>query len=102
MFGSAKNGTPPAVNRPLASDVARIESNLTQIIVRSPSSDGLAVFVNGQPVPTGDVESLTVEIIAPDETGQNGTVTAVLRVTRPRQPEDERKKPRRCSPARWR
>ncbi len=78
MFGSAKNGAAPAVNRPLASEVARIESTLTQVIVSSPSSDGLTVFVNGQPVPVGDVESLTVEIIAPDAAGQNGAVTAVL------------------------
>ncbi len=78
MFGSANSTSPPAANRPAAADVARIETNLTQIIVSSPSSDGLAVFVNGQPVPPGDVESLTVEIIAPDASGQNGAVTAVL------------------------
>ena len=77
MFGSS-NGTPAASNRPAAASVARLESNLTQIIVSGPSSDGLHVFLNGQPVMTGEVESLTVEIIAPDQNGQNGSVTAVL------------------------
>ena len=78
MFGNANGTPPPANNRPPAADVARIASPLTQVIVSGPSSDGLSVFVNGQPVPTGDIESLTVEIIAPNAQGQNGSVTAVL------------------------
>ncbi len=79
MFNSNANGTPPVnPNRPLASDVARLESSLTQIIVSSASSDGIAVFLNGQPLAIGDVESLSIEIVAPDDAGQNGTVAAVL------------------------
>ena len=78
MFGS-KNGTPAAPsNRPTAESVARLESALTQVIISSRSSDGLHVFLSGQPVQTGDVESLSIEIIAPDANGQNGSVAAVL------------------------
>lgn len=77
MFGSS-NGTPAASNLPAAAEVARMQSRLTQIIVSGPSSADLFVFVNGQPVPTGDVESLSVEIIAPDANGRNGSVTAIL------------------------
>ena len=78
MFGNSNGTPPPASNRPPASEVARIEGALTHIIVSSPSSDGLHVFVNGQPIPTGEVESLTLEIIAPDTNNQNGSVSAVL------------------------
>lgn len=79
MFNSSVNGTPPTPsNRPPASDVARLESSLTQIIVSSASSDGIAVFLNGQPVAAGDVESLSIEVIAPDNANQGGTVAAVL------------------------
>ena len=78
MFGSNNSTPAPAQNRPSAADVARMESNLIQVIVSGQSSVGLAVFLNGQPVPTGDVESLTIEIIAPDANNQAGSVTAVL------------------------
>lgn len=77
MFG--QNNTPAAVPAlPAAVEVARLGSSLTQIIVSGPSSADLFVFLNGQPVPTGEVESLSVEIIAPDQSGRNGTVAAVL------------------------
>ncbi len=79
MFGSSNGGTPVAASSlPAAAEVARIQGRLTQIIVSGPSSADLYVFLNGQPVPTGDVESLSVEIIAPDVSGQNGSVTAIL------------------------
>ena len=79
MFGSSNGGTPAdSANLPAASEVARLQSSLTQIIVSGPSSADLFVFLNGQPVPTGEVESLSVEIIAPDANGQNGSVTAIL------------------------
>ncbi|MGI4789662.1 MAG: hypothetical protein ACRYFS_12515 [Janthinobacterium lividum] len=79
MFGNS-NGTPAAAasNLPSAAEVAKLQSSLTQIIVSGQSSADLFVFLNGQPVPTGNVESLTVEIIAPDANGQNGSVTAIL------------------------
>lgn len=77
MFGH--NNIPPATpSLPAASEVARLGSSLTQIIVSGPSSADLFVFLNGTPIPTGEVESLSVEIIAPDAGGQNGSVAAVL------------------------
>ena len=78
MFGNSNGTPPPASNLPSAAEVAKLQSRLTQIIVSGPSSADLFVFVNGQPVPTGEVESLSVEIIAPDAGGQNGSVTAIL------------------------
>ena len=78
MFGSSNGAPAPAPNRPAAGEVARLESNLAQVIVSGPSSDGLHVFLNGASVATGDVDSLTLEIIAPDANGQNGSVSAVL------------------------
>ena len=75
---SGSNGATPNPNRPAASDVARIENTLTHVIVSSESSDGIAVFLNGQPVPTGSVESLSIEIIAPTDADPNGTVAAIL------------------------
>ncbi len=78
MFGQSNNTPAAAPNLPTASEVARLQSGLTQIIVSGPSSADLFVFLNGQPVPTGEVESLSVEIIAPGQNGQNGSVAAVL------------------------
>ncbi len=78
MFGMTNKPLPPVSSRPVAGDVARIEGSLTHVIVSGPSSDGLHVFVGGQPVPAGEVESLTLEIIAPDAQGCNGSVSGVL------------------------
>ena len=78
MFGQTNNSVPTVPALPAAAEVARLGSSLTQIIVSGPSSADLFVFLNGQPIPTGEVESLSVEIIAPDQNGQNGTVAAVL------------------------
>ena len=92
MFGQS-NGTPSAPTLPAAAEVAKLQSSLTQIIVSGPSSADLFVFLNGQPVPTGDVESLSVEIIAPDAGGRNGSVTAILSryVTSPTDPRPARR-----------
>ena len=78
MFGQSNNTPAAPSNLPAASEVARLGSSLTQVIVSGPSSADLFVFLNGTPVPTGEVESLSVEIIAPDAGGQNGSVAAVL------------------------
>jgi hypothetical protein len=78
MFGNSNETPAAASNLPSAAEVAKLQSSLTQIIVSGPSSADLFVFLNGQPVPTGEVESLSVEIIAPDASGQNGSVAAIL------------------------
>ena len=77
MFGHNNAPAAPS-NLPPASEVARLQSGLTQIIVSGPSSADLFVFLNGQPVPTGEVESLSVEIIAPSQNDPSGSVAAVL------------------------
>lgn len=79
MFGST-NGTANQPNpaRPAASDVARIEGTLTQIIVTGDTSIDLALFVNGEAYPEGDVESLTIDITAPASESDQGAVTAIL------------------------
>ncbi len=79
MFGSNTNGaSAPAPNRPPAGNVARLESRLTQVVVSGPSSADLYLFLDGKPVPTGEVESLSIEIVAPDANGRGGIVSAVL------------------------
>ena len=78
MFGSSTNGAVPHSNRPSAADVARIGTNLTQVIVSSDSSEGLLIIVNGQPLPEGAVESLSIEIVAPDDTNNAGNISAIL------------------------
>jgi hypothetical protein len=78
MFGNTNGAAAPAPNRPAASDVARLEGTLTQVIVSGPASDGLHVFQNGAALATGEVESLSIEILAPDAGGNNGSVSAVL------------------------
>ncbi len=78
MFGNSTNGAVPRPNRPSAADVAQISTNLTQVIVSSDSSEGLLVIVNGQPLSSGAVESLSVEIIAPDDTNNSGNISAIL------------------------
>jgi hypothetical protein len=79
MFGGPTNNTvPPAGSgRDSADAVARIQGNLTHAFVSGAGPDGLSVFVNGQPLLTGQIESLSVDIIAPDETG-NGRLTGIL------------------------
>jgi hypothetical protein len=50
---------------------------LTHAFVSGAGPDGIAVFVNGQPLLTGQIESLSVEIIAPDDTS-DGRLTGIL------------------------
>lgn len=80
MFGGPqKSAIPPQGNnnRPQTGTVAQIVGNLTQVIVTSEDLDGLHVFYNGQPVLTGQLENIGIEIIAPDDSG-NGMLTGVL------------------------
>jgi hypothetical protein len=80
MFGGPRRSTtPPPGNstRPQAGDAARISGNLTHVFVNGQSSDGLMIYFNGQPLMTGQLDSLSVEIVAPGER-DNGTLTAIL------------------------
>jgi hypothetical protein len=79
MFGGPQKSAtpPPSSGRPQTSEVAKIVGNLTYIIVTDEATDGLNVFYNGQPVLTGQLENVGIEIIAPSDSGQ-GTLTGVL------------------------
>ena len=77
MFGS-RNGNTPTPSRPAAADVARIEGNLTHVLVASNEPDGINLFLNAVPVSTGEIESLSIEIIAPESNRDPGTLTGIL------------------------
>lgn len=64
--------------RPLVADVAQIASNHAYILVGSERSDGIIVYINGDIIPNGSLESLSVNIAIPDQTNGQGTVTAIL------------------------
>jgi hypothetical protein len=78
MFGGPTNNTvPPAAGRDSAAAVARIQGSLIHAFVSGPGPDGLSVYVNGQPLLTGQIDSLSVEIIAPDD-ASDGRLTGIL------------------------
>lgn len=80
MFGGPKNNaSPPPRNtdRPQAGDVARITNSVTHVFVDGQSADSINVYYNGQQLMTGLLESISVEIIAPDDKSE-GTLTAIL------------------------
>ena len=78
MFGSKNGAAAGGSGRPAAAEVARIEGNLTHVLYHGSGADALQVFVNGQPVPTGEIESLSIEIAIPDEGNSAGVVHAIL------------------------
>lgn len=63
--------------RPAASDAAKIVNHLTQVILTSEGVDGLNVFYDGRLILPGQVDSLSVNIVAPGEKDA-GTLTAQL------------------------
>ncbi|GAB4455451.1 MAG: hypothetical protein OHK0029_11600 [Armatimonadaceae bacterium] len=79
MFGGPKASTtpPPSWGRPQTSDVAKMNTHLTHVIVSNEDLDGLHVFHDGQPILTGKIENIGVEIVAPDDTS-DGNITGVL------------------------
>lgn len=60
-------------NRPAAADVAGLDTSLTWVIYESDSADGLHVYLSGQSILTGSIESLSVDIDT-----EKGTIAAVL------------------------
>ncbi len=52
-------------NRPAATEIARIKSPLTQVVITGDSIDDLNVFLNGKLILPGQVESLSLSIDAP-------------------------------------
>ncbi|MES2460239.1 MAG: hypothetical protein V4671_06630 [Armatimonadota bacterium] len=82
MFGNNSNngdmGIGTATNRPAASSQAAIEGNLTHLLIGDPTSvDGWHLFMNAKQIPTGEIESLSIEIIAPSDASE-GTLTGLL------------------------
>ena len=64
-------------NRPAASDAAKIVNHLTQVILTSDGVDGLNVFYDGSLILPGQIDSVAVNIVAPE--GKDvGTLTAQL------------------------
>ena len=63
--------------RPAASQIAKIANHLTQVILTSDEIDGLNVFYDGQLILPGQIDSLSVNIVAPGEKDA-GTLTAQL------------------------
>jgi hypothetical protein len=76
--GSNNMGIGTATNRPAASRQAAIEGSLTHLLIGDPDSvDGWHLFVNAKAIPTGEIESLSIEIVAPDDASE-GTLTGLL------------------------
>jgi hypothetical protein len=65
-------------NRPSAIGVARIDTNLTHVLLSPDTVEGLAVFFNSRPIPTGSLESVGIEIVAPTDANPQGALTAIL------------------------
>ena len=81
MFGSNGNNNTNGVSpsgRPKAASIARIENNYTHVLVSGTGSDGVAVFLNAQPVQHGELESLSINIVAPLDENDRGVVTGVV------------------------
>jgi len=81
MFGldnhtvaAGQNGS----NRPSAAAVASIDTNLTHVLLSLDSIDGVQVFFNSQPVPTGSLESVGIDIVAPTDSDRTGNLTGIL------------------------
>jgi hypothetical protein len=78
-FGNNNNNVPPPPSsRPPASEVASLSGNLTHVIVSPDHTDGIQVFLNGQPVLPGEVENVGINIVAPTSDSDSGTLTAIL------------------------
>jgi hypothetical protein len=72
-----------APRRPPAAEVARIQGGgLVQAIITSLAPRTFFIFLNGQPVPQIDVESLSINIEAPGEDEPSGSVVARATLTR--------------------
>lgn len=74
--GSNDFGT--ATNRPAASGQATIEGSITHLLIGDANSVGAwHLFLNAKEIPTGEFESLSIEIIAPDDASP-GTLTGLI------------------------
>jgi len=65
-------------SRPAAADVAQIVANHAYVLIANETSDGIVVFVNGNIIPNGTLESLSLNIAVPTDTAPSPVVTAIL------------------------
>lgn len=65
-------------NRPAAAQVAQLDTHLTHVFLAGDSVADLHVFVDGAPVLTGAIESVSVDIVAPSDEVPDGRITAIL------------------------
>lgn len=81
MFGTQNNSNSaqPSVS---AADVARINSQLTQVFVTGNALPEISVFQNGVALPEGTLESLTIDINVPDQTAPDGVASALLSLSK--------------------
>ncbi len=79
MFGRSKDFNSQPAPQPSAPDMAHIQGGgMVHVFISDPEPLTFSVFLNERIVPGRDVESLTVAIDAPDETGYGGSIHAVL------------------------
>lgn len=65
-------------NRPAAAQVALLDTHLTHVLISGDSIADLHVFVDGAPILTGSIESLSLDIVAPSDELPDGRLTAIL------------------------
>lgn len=73
-----ESNTPPPIptgDRPYSDSMAKLEGSLVHVFVNPPAQGGVSAFLNG--VPVLGFESLSVEIVAPDDS-QEGSISAAL------------------------
>ena len=79
MFGPKKsNGSSPTPSPRTGADVARLSTNLLQVILQSTQPPSFLLFLNGESVPAEYVDNIVVSIEAPRNPGDELTTQAIL------------------------
>lgn len=79
MFGNKNNNTPAMPERPLASDVAKIQSGgLVQIIITKQAPFTFFCFVNSVQIPQEEITGVSIDIRVPDSENARPVVRAFL------------------------
>jgi hypothetical protein len=83
LFGKSKYGNghadAPAPQRPAAADQAKIQGGgLVQVIVTDIRPIGFSLFLNQNAVSEMDVDSISIDVVAPEDTASGVTVRATL------------------------
>lgn len=83
LFGKSNRGNghdqTPAPHRAAASDLAKIQGGgLVQLIVTETQPIGFSLFLNQKAVSEIDIDSLSIDVVAPDDPSDGVTVRATL------------------------